>query len=334
MSDQRLPRGLMRGARGRWLAGFGVAVIAGLATWLILRGGDEERTTGPSARIVSTQALAGFAGSTGFPVFWAGERAGLRHELTSTPDARVYVRYLPAGVEAGDRRARFLSVATYSVARAYAALTVETRRPGAVSFRLPGDGIAMYNKARPTNVYLAYRTLPVQVEVFDPSAARALTLVKGGQIRPIGPSGAGAVPVGPSLVSTRQLRRFAPANGAPVFWAGPRAGSSYELTRTTDGRVYLRYLPSGVRAGDRRARFLTIGTYPVRDGLEAIRTAAREQRMTRVPLAGGALAVYRRSKPKSVYYATPRSPVEVEVFSPTPGLALQLAAASRIVPVR
>jgi hypothetical protein len=283
---------------------------------------------------VSAQDLAGFAGSAGFPVFWAGERPGLRSELTSTPNARVYVRYLPSGVAAGDRRPRFLSVATYSVSRAYAALRAESRRPGAVSFRLPGDGIAMYNKARPSSTYLAYRALPVQVEVFDPQAARGHALVRAGEIRPVGASGTGAVPLGPSLMTARELRRFARANGGPVYWAGRQPGRSYELTRTLDGRVYVRYLPPGVRAGDPAKRFLSVGSYPVRDGIATLRAAKDSQSLSSLSLAGGALAVFSASNGKNVYYATRGSPAQVEVYSPIAGRALQLVAAGEVVPVR
>jgi hypothetical protein len=32
----------------------------------------------------------------------------------------------------------------------------------------------------------------------------------------------------------------------PVYWAGPRPSYTYELTRTSDGRIFVRYLPTGV----------------------------------------------------------------------------------------
>jgi hypothetical protein len=316
----------------RILVGIAVALVAGLVTWLIVRGGDEEPAPAAGgAQIVSEQELAGLSGSVGFPVFWAGRRERLRYELTSTPGGRVYVRYLPAGVQAGDSRADFLSVATYSVSKAYSALRSEGRKPGAETVRLPGDGIAMYNGARPTSVYVAYRSLPVQVEVFDPSGARALALVKRGEVRPVGATGAGAVPLPARIVTAPELRRLADSNSGPVYWAGPQAGRSYELSRTVDGRVYVRYLLPGVQAGDPRSRFLTVGTYPVRDGIATLRAA---KGMKRLSLAGGALAAYNPSKATSVYYATPGSPAQVEVYSPISGRALELVAGGRVVPVR
>ena len=39
-----------------------------------------------------------------------------------------------------------------------------------------GAGVVYYNKNTPTNVYLAYKALPFQIEVFDPSAETALTM--------------------------------------------------------------------------------------------------------------------------------------------------------------
>ena len=39
-----------------------------------------------------------------------------------------------------------------------------------------------------------------------------------------------------------------------MYWAGPIAGMSYELTKLKDGRIYVRYLPDGVELGDPRRR--------------------------------------------------------------------------------
>jgi hypothetical protein len=317
--------------RRRLVVAAAIAVFAGVVTWLILRGGDEGSPSGTAAQILSADSLANFAGSAGYPVFWAGPRAGLRYELTLGDSGRTYVRYLPRDREAGDSRPDYLSVATYPVSGAYDAVRAVGGRPGAVTFALPGDGIGMYNRARPNSVYVAYRALGVQVEVFDPSPERALAVVKAGGVRPVG---GGAAPEGPRLVGEQELRRIARADDAPVYWAGPRAKASYEFTRTVDGRAYVRYLPLGARAGERRSNFLTVGTYPVEDGAAAIRSAAQAQAMTLEDMAGGALAAYSPSRPKNVYFAPERSPVEVEAYSPTAGQALQLVGSGRVRPVR
>ena len=61
-------------------------------------------------------------------------------------------------------------------------------------------------------------------------------------------------PVGKFLVTqmaaVAELEAVAKSLGHPVYWAGPRKGVTYELTRTTDGKVYIRYLPRGTHVGD------------------------------------------------------------------------------------
>jgi hypothetical protein len=57
-----------------------------------------------------------------------------------------------------------------------------------------------------------------------------------------------AVGGGTTLVSQAQLERLPDLVGHPVYWAGPRNGFSYELTSITNGRTFVRYLPSEVPA--------------------------------------------------------------------------------------
>src|SRR4051812_45364154 len=61
----------------------------------------------------------------------------------------------------------------------------------------------------------------------------------GSSASPRVPRTRGAVPVSPS-----GLRTLASAVNQPIYWAGPQSGRQYELTRATDGRVWVRYLPS------------------------------------------------------------------------------------------
>jgi hypothetical protein len=49
--------------------------------------------------------------------------------------------------------------------------------------------------------------------------------------------------------------------GQPIYWAGSVKGYSYEFSRTSNGAVYVRYLPRGVRAGARGAEFLIVAAY-------------------------------------------------------------------------
>jgi hypothetical protein len=68
----------------------------------------------------------------------------------------------------------------------------------------------------------------------------------------------------PSTVSLAELSDFAADQPIPVYWLGERGDDDYELTESSSGRVYVRYLPAGTEAGDERADFVTVGHLPVR----------------------------------------------------------------------
>src|SRR4051812_6387446 len=79
-----------------------------------------------------------------------------------------------------------------------------------------------------------------------------------------------------SVGATRDdLRTLATKVGHEIFWAGPKRGYTYELTRTTEGNIYIRYLPPGVPVGAGSADFLAVGTYPQADAFATIREAKK-----------------------------------------------------------
>ena len=140
-------------------------------------------------------------------------------------------------------------------------------------------------------------------------------------------------PTGASSASETELREFAASATHAVYWAGPRAGQTYELTRTSDGRVYVRYLPEGVAVGDPRPQFLTIGTYPRANAFAELKRAARVSGATSRTLPGGGMAVFSRGS-SSVYFGYRGAKYQVEVYAPSPGSARQLVLSGRVVPVR
>lgn len=138
-------------------------------------------TTVQAASLATLRALPG---SLGHPVYWDGPRNGARYELTRTPDGRAYIRYLTGGAKVGSPLPDFLTVGTYVVPNAEAAVVAAAAQPGAVRLPLKG-GVAFYNRARPTSVYFAYAGSDVQVETYDPSASVARQLVESGAIKPV-----------------------------------------------------------------------------------------------------------------------------------------------------
>jgi hypothetical protein len=137
---------------------------------------------------------------------------------------------------------------------------------------------------------------------------------------------------GATAASESELKAFADSVSHPVYWAGPKEGYTYELTQTTNGLVYVRYLPEGTEVGDPRSRFLTVGTYPRAGAYAELQRAAKAKGAVSLKVGDG-LAVFSQSRPTSVYLGYPDGKYQVEVFHPSPDEARRLALSGQVVPV-
>lgn len=131
-------------------------------------------------------------------------------------------------------------------------------------------------------------------------------------------------PVGPLGLAAAALRTKVAALGQPVYWVGPEKGVTYELKRTGDGSVFLRYLPHGVPVGSSTV-VRTIGTYPFPGAYSAVHRLSQEADTVWFTVRDGGIGVYRRSRPTNVYLAWPGLDYQVEVFDPQAVRALELA---------
>jgi hypothetical protein len=335
-------------ASRRILTGVAVAIVAvvGLVAWLVLRGnGDSVGSTSSrtSAVAVTRNDLRRLAATLRHPVFWLGPKAGYTYELTQTPNGRVYVRYLPHGVALG-APTPYLTVATYPFTGAFTAVSKQAAATGVASARLAHGGLAVLDRAYPRSVHLAFPGLNYQVEVYDPTPGRALELLAAGKLTSVGnaaagqsgsapakaaaPAGVGSQPAGATLPL---LESFAARLGHPIYWAGPKPGYTYELTQTADGKVFVRYLPSGVKIGDPRPDFLTVATYPFPGAFATVRRTSGGAVV--LELAHGGIAVVDTRDPKSIHLAYPGVGYQVEVFDPLPAAGRALVAAGRIMQV-
>lgn len=141
------------------------------------------QATAEGPRIVTVDGLSALAGLRGEPVYWVGPRSGAVYEVTES-SGRVYIRYLSSSAQLGSLEPDFLAVASYPSPDAYADIEAAAKRPGAVTIAVP-DGLAVYDQAVPTSVYLAYRGSTKQIEVYSPSAAAARRLVESGLVQPV-----------------------------------------------------------------------------------------------------------------------------------------------------
>jgi hypothetical protein len=311
-----------------------VAVVA-LVLWLVLRGGGGSAEPVPHApaSAASIQRLNAFASSVGHPVYWAGPQPSYRYELSQTKDGRVYIRYLPRGVKLGDPHPRYLTIGTYPQKNALATVRATAKKQGVQTMHVDGGGLAFQYKGRPTSFYVAYPGSAYQIEVFDPSPSRALQVVRSGQLTAVGAPPRTAA--GSKAASVQQLKALAVTLGHPIYWAGAQpAVGTYELTRTTSGSVYIRYLPTGARVGDLRPRYLTVGTYPQKGALAMLKATAAKNHVPTIVAAGGGVALVDPKSPTSVYVAYPNVDLQVEVFDPSPRRARQLVTSGQISPVR
>lgn len=159
-----------------------VVAMAG-AVFLLTRDDDGPAGRSGAPRAVSTAELREFASNRQAPVYWIGEARGFTYELTETQGRRVYVRYLPEGSQVGDRRPLHTTVGTYPVPEAYAIALKNARRGGSTRRAAPGGGIAVFSRARPTSVYLAYPGLKYLIEVYDRDPRRARKLALSGRLQ-------------------------------------------------------------------------------------------------------------------------------------------------------
>jgi hypothetical protein len=169
-----------------------VAVAAALVVWLVVIRDDSNGSSTESAQVAAIPPVAAspdrlreLSVEAGRPIYWLGPRENRTYELTRTPQDRIFVRYLPEGVEAGTREAKYTLVGTYPVDNAYGVLKELAKAGGESSFTAPKGGFAVYSTEHPTNIYLAYPGSDVQIEVYASSAEHARELITSGQVVPV-----------------------------------------------------------------------------------------------------------------------------------------------------
>jgi hypothetical protein len=140
-------------------------------------------------------------------------------------------------------------------------------------------------------------------------------------------------PFRPQALSVDSLKTISSVLGQPIYWAGAKAGYTYEFRRTRDGNIYLRYLPPGTAVGS-KGSFLTIATYPVRDAYGAIVRASKRKGSVAVSIPSKGLAVYAPRSPRAYYFAYPGTKYQIEVLAPTAAVARRLVLQTLVVPVR
>lgn len=140
---------------------------------------------------------------------------------------------------------------------------------------------------------------------------------------------------GPMAFSESELRTQASKLGHPVYWIGPRPGtSSYELSEPQEGTVYVRYLTGGAEAGDPQADYLTVGTYAVPEAAQALQKATTESEGAQELTQHEGYVVLGSANEFNAYIVFNDQPdLQVEIFSPQKGEAVELAGSGFLKPI-
>jgi len=322
-----------RTRRYRLIAGIVIALAAALILWLIVRDtGEETSGAASTATLVSESQLQELATSVGHPVFWLGPKAGTRYELVRLADGAIYVRYLPADAAVGSPD-KYLTVATYPFPGAYAAIETVAKEQGVSTIKLNGGGIAEASATSSTSVHAAYPGLDYQVEVFDPTPGAATALIQSGHLTAFGKvdtsTRAAATAGKPTATTPARMRALADSLGYPIYWVGTKQGYTYELSRTRDGQILVRYLPPGKQVGA-SGSYLTIGTYPYPKALAAVRALGKSANTVVLELPGGGVGVIDKTRPQNVHLAYPKSNYQIEVFAPTATIAKRVVSSGQL----
>jgi hypothetical protein len=120
-----------------------------------------------------------------------------------------------------------------------------------------------------------------------------------------------------------------------AYWIGPLPGvDRFELEGDSGGNVYVRYLTRGAGAGEGRADSLTVAGYPVAEALQSLERAARAADGGEELSSHDGFSVLGSGDSDSAYVVFDDQPeLQVEIYSPRPGEALELAGSGALTPV-
>jgi hypothetical protein len=98
----------------------------------------------------------------------------------------VYVRYLTGSAKAGDKRASYVVVATYTQPDAFARVQSIAQRQHLSVKQLPNGAIAVTEPTNARNVHVVFPLEGYQIEIYAPTAVEARRIVRSGAVRRVG----------------------------------------------------------------------------------------------------------------------------------------------------
>lgn len=148
------------------------------------------RASGPNGEVVTVTEydLLSRADTLEPRPYWVGPRDGVdRFELEGDPEGSIYLRYVKDGGRADEPVADYLTVATYPVSEARAALERSARaQKNGVDDLWVGEGFIALTADDADSAYVVFDDQPeIQVEVYSPRPGAAAALVRSGVLTPL-----------------------------------------------------------------------------------------------------------------------------------------------------
>lgn len=109
-------------------------------------------------------------------IYWAGSVSNALYTLNHIKAGQDFVRYLPNGKGLADTAQNYRVIATYKDPNAFTTVTTAAKLSAGVSVTNPDGSFVYYAKSTPTHVYLVFKNLPYQIEIFDPVPGASLKL--------------------------------------------------------------------------------------------------------------------------------------------------------------
>jgi hypothetical protein len=141
------------------------------------------------------------------------------------------------------------------------------------------------------------------------------------------------VGIAAKVISADELRALATRLGRPVYWAGRRAGTRIEFTRSSDGSIFVRYLTGSATAGDKRSGFVVVATYAQPNAFARVLSVARTKHFRVEHLPHGAVAVTEPAAPRNIHLVFSSLPYQVEVYAPRAVVARRIVRSGEVTPV-
>ncbi len=111
-----------------------------------------------------------------------------------------------------------------------------------------------------------------------------------------------------------------------------RGQAALELTRTSEDKIFVRYLDEDAEIADPGDDFLTVATYPLDGAFELLEQAGDREGAIVEDGPEGSLVVSNEDSPTSVYMGFPGEEYQIEIYDPDPERALNLATSGQIEP--